>query len=136
MKDPLGTILVVIRDDATVSSLVGAKVSTVAEDPPAVRLRALARSMQPFGPTSSRLGLQLWRGVAQCYGPDTAAGERLASQLGGAVVDALNHRRIDGSTFIARTYTPEIGEVTRDPDSSWPYTTVRIEAYAATQDVT
>ena len=136
MRDPLGTVLVVIRDDATVASLVGSKVSTVAEDPPAVRLRAMPRSLFPFGPGSGHLGMQLWRGIAQCYGPDTNQGEMLASQLAGAVADALNHQRVNGTTFIWRTYVPEIGEVLRDPDSLWPYSTVRIEAYAATQAVT
>jgi hypothetical protein len=136
MKDPLGVILTTIRDDTAVAAIVGQRVSTVAEEPPAVRLRAMPTSTAPFGPGSVRLGLQLWRAVAQCYGPDTATGEQTARQLAGAVVDALNGMRIDGSTFIVRAYTPEVSEILRDPDSFWPYHQVRIEAYAATQAVT
>ena len=133
MKSPFGTILLTIRDDPAVAAIVGAKVSSVAEEPPSVRLRSGPRTRLPFGPGSGRLGMQLWFGVAQCYGTPDPAGAILAEQLAGLVSDALHGKKIHGSAYIARCWTPEIGELLRDPDTDWPYHPVRIEAYAAAQ---
>lgn len=141
MKDPFGTVVLALRADATVLAIVGDpdKVSTQERKPPCVRLRPQTRSRAPFGPGSEGIGLELWTGVAQCFGPALDAlgvpvptGAILASQLAGAVSDAL-HRRgpINGTTFIVRAYAAEIGDGLRDPDNAWPYSTVRIEAYAA-----
>lgn len=133
MKSPFGTILITIRDDAAVSAIVGTKVSAVAEDPPSVRLRSGPRTRLPFGPGSGRIGMQLWTGIAQCYGTLGPTGEIQAEQLAGLVSDSLHGKKIHGSAYIARVWTPEIGEILRDPDTDWPYHTVRIEAYAAAQ---
>lgn len=132
MKDPYGAVLVLLRDDPAVAAIVGSKVSAVAEAPPSVRLRALATSLRPFGPNSGHLGLQLWAGAAQCYGDLSETGPILARSLAGAVVDALHGRRsIRGSTYLLDVWTPDIGEMLRDPVTDWPYHTVRIEVHAA-----
>ena len=132
-KSPFGTVLVTIRDDPAVAAIVGDKVSARREEPPSVRLRSMARTRLPFGPGSGRVGMQLWTAIAQCYGTLDEAGEILAEQLAGLVSDALHGKKIIGSAYIARAWTPEIGEILRDPDTDWPYHTVRIEAYAAAQ---
>lgn len=133
MKSPYGTILVTIRDDAAVAAIVGDKVSSVAEEPPSVRLLSGPRTRRPFGPGSGRVGMQLWFGLAQCYGTPDPAGAILAEQLAGLVSDALHGRKIHGAAYVARCWASEIGELLRDPKTDWPYHTVRIEAYAAAQ---
>lgn len=137
MNDAFGTLLVLIRDDAAVAAIVAGRVSAVAEAPPSVRLQAMPTTREPFGPGSGRLGLQLARFIAQCYGTNDPTGQILARQLAGAVSDAVHLRGpIAGSAYVARAYAAEIGEALRDPDTLQPYHTVRIEAYAAAQAVT
>jgi len=138
MNDPFGTVLLAIRDDATVAGIVGdtsTKVTSKAASPPSVRLRSQGSSRTPFGTNSNRIGVMLWRGIAQCYGlEDDPSGELIASQLARAVSDSLHGlgaRRGSGTNLIIRAWTPDIGELLRDPDTDWPYHTVRIEAYAA-----
>jgi len=138
MNDPFGTILLAIRNDATVAGIVGdtsAKVTSKAAQPPSVRLRNQGTSRTPFGPNSNRVGVHLFRAIAQCYGlEDDPNGELIASQLARAVADAIHGIgavRGTGTNLILRAWTPDINEIVRDPDTDWPYHTVRIEAYAA-----
>lgn len=139
--DPFGTALLAIRASADVVAIVGdadEKVTSQAKTPPFVRLRAGPVSLAPFGPGSASIGVQLWTGIAQCYGPDDETGEMLASRLARAVAASLHglgQHRGTGGNFILRAWTPEISEILRDPDMKWPYHTVRIEAFAATQAV-
>jgi hypothetical protein len=136
VKDPYGTVLVLIRDDPAVTAIVGQKVSGSAEAPPSVQLIDNASTRRPFGVGSSGLGLQYWQGFARCYGPDNDTGAITARQLAGAVSDALHlHPAYRGSTFILRTYAPDIDGLSRDPDTHWPYYEVRLEVYAAAQAV-
>lgn len=136
MKDPFGSTLTMIRDDAAVAAIVGQKVSGEAEAPPSVQLIGNARTRRPFGAGSGRLGLQLWTGFAKCFGTDDPTGAILAGQLAGAVSDAVDgHGPYAGSTYIMRAYAPDIDEIQRDPDTHWPYATVRLEIYAAREAV-
>lgn len=137
MKDPYGTVLVVLRDDSAVSAIVGsggsAKVSNRAEAPPSVQIVDSVTTRRPTGLGSGGLGLQLWQGFARCFGPDAVGGDKTARQLAGAVSDALHGRHaIAGSTFIVRAYAPEIDGVFRDPLTKWPYYDVRLEVFAGT----
>lgn len=118
------------------AAIVGQKVSALAESPPSVQIVANASTRRPFGLGSGRLGMQLWTGFAKCYGPDDPTGAILCMQLAGVVADAVDGRGgYRGSTFLVRTYAPDIESITRDPDVHWPYATVRLEIYAARQAV-
>lgn len=135
MKDPFGSVLVVIRDAAAVSAIVGsaanAKVSNRAEAPPSVQLIDQVSTRRPTGIGSSRLGLQLWQGIARCFGPDAIGGDVTARQLAGAVSDAVHGRHaVAGSTFLVRAYAPDLDGVFRDPVTKWPYYDVRLEVFA------
>lgn len=139
MNDPFGTVLLAIRADDIVASIVGdtsLKVTSRAAQPPSVRLRNQGTSLTPFGTNSNTVGVQLATYIAQCYGlDDDPNGEMVASQLARAVSDVmhgLGARRGSGSNLIIRSWTPDISEVLRDPDTDWPYHTVRIEAFAST----
>lgn len=137
MKDPYGTVLVLIRDASAVSAVVGsganAKVSNRAEAPPCVQLIDQVSTRRPTGVGSGRLGLQLWQAIARCYGPDAVGGDVTARSLAGAVSDALDGRHsVAGasSNFLVRVYAPELDGVFRDPVTKWPYYDVRLEVYA------
>lgn len=139
MEDPFGAVLVAIRDDPGVAALVSDRVSANVEEPPAIRLQAGApTSLAPFGPSSNNVGVQRWIGLAKCYAPNNPSGPQTARAIAGAVVDALHglHARRHGSGLLIRVWTPQVGEIQRDPDTEWPYHVVRIEAYAAAQAVT
>ena len=141
MKDPFGTLLVAIRDDAAVAAIVGsgsaARVSADAEEPPSVRLAAGPTSRVPFGTGSGRVGMQGFTLLAFCYGPLGPTGPIVARQLAGAVSDVLHGLGpVHGSTYLARVWAPDIGDLLIDPDTKWPYHTVRAIAYAAAQAVT
>lgn len=138
VRDPFGAVLVLIRDDPEVAAIAGDRVGANADTAPYVRIRAMPRSMRPFGPNSGNLGLQLAQFIAQCYGrAHNPNGPIESSQLAGAVVAALDRRQhVRASTYLLRINTPDIGETLTDPDTDEPYHTVRIDAYAATQVVT
>jgi hypothetical protein len=136
MVDPFGAVLTLIRSDTAVAAIASTRVRNAVKDgdlPPLVVLVDNATSRRPFGPGSGRIGMQLWVGFARCYGPDTDTGAITARQLAGAVSDALHGLRPTtvGSRYIARAYSPDIDGMDRDPETHWPYYTVRIEAYAA-----
>lgn len=138
MKDPIGSVLVLIRDDPAVAAIVGTKVSTIidAGGPPFVQIIDNSATRRPFGSGSGRLGLQLALMFARCYGADTPAGGRQAKQLAGAVSDALHLRgSYLGSTFLLRSYAADIDGINRDPETKWPFYDVRLEVYAAAQAV-
>lgn len=148
MKDGFGAILTLIRGIGPVAMLVEVDRigSTVPADPDGLRkafiqLRDMPASRRPFGPGSGRLGVHLWRGIAQCYGPTRssvtgdpiATGPITARQVAGALSDGLHNRgpiTVD-STFVSRVYAPEISEQQTDPHTGWPFYTVRLEAYIA-----
>lgn len=132
MKDPYGSVLVLIRDDPTVSGIVSQRVSSQAEAPPSVQLIENARTRRPFGAGSGRIGVQLAIYFARCFGPDSPTGAITAGQLAGAVSDALNGKAVTGSTYLLRTWAPDLDGMNRDPDTKWPFVDVRCEIYAAT----
>jgi hypothetical protein len=137
VKDPYGTVLVLLRDSSAVSAIVGsgsaAKVSNRAEAPPSVQIIDQVTTRRPTGLGSGSLGLQLWQAIARCFGPDAVGGDVTARQLAGAVSDELHGRKaVRGSTFLVRAYAPEIDGIFRDPDTKWPYYDVRLEIYAGT----
>ena len=137
MVDPYGPILALIRDASAVTAIVGQRVGNEVEAPPSVQLIANATTRRPFGVSSGRLEMQLWIGIARCFGVDSTAGAILARQLAGAVSDALHGRSptMVGTKFIARAYAPDLDGVNRDPDLHWPYVDVRLEVHAAAQAV-
>lgn len=136
MKDPYGTVVSLLRDSATVSAIVGsgenAKVSNRAEGPPpCVQIVDSVSTRRPTGIGSGGLGLQLWQGIARCFGPDQVGGDVTASSLARAVSDELHGRHaVRGTTFLVRAYAPEIDGVFRDPVTNWPHYDVRLEIYA------
>ena len=137
MEDAKGALITLLRSSTAVTAIVAGRVGAYDAAPPSVRIRAMPASRRPFGPGSGRLGMQLFRAVAQCYGDDSPTGQVLARQLAGVVSDFLHNRgpATVGSTFIARMYASEISEALRDPDSKRPCHTVRVELYAADQPV-
>jgi hypothetical protein len=153
MKDAYGAVLTLIRGISAVTALVpveriGSVVPPDGTDGlalPFVRLVDMPASRRPFGPGSGRLGMQLWRGIAQCYGPTRssvtgdpiATGPITARQVAGAVSDGLHNRGpvSVGSTYLARVYAPEVSGQLSDPHTGWPFYTVRLEAYAGDQPV-
>lgn len=138
ITDPFGTVLAILRADAAVAAIAGTRVGSEAATPPSVVLVDEATSRRPFGPTSGRLGMQLWLGVARCYGSASPAGAISARALAGAVSDALHGlgpTTGTSSRWMARAYAPEIDGMERDPDTDWPHYDVRIEAYFAAEAV-
>lgn len=142
MKDPLGVILDRIKADPAVLAIVGsaAKVSTQfpTTGVPCVVLGALSRTRRPFGPGSGRMDMQLGLYVAKCYAANDNTGDITASQLAGAVSDALHDvGPIRGSSqrLISKVYAPDLDGPTREPDNQYPRLDVRIDAYAATEAV-
>lgn len=139
MIDPFGIILATIRGDSGVQAIASTRVSSEAPSTlPAVQLKDGPSTRRPFGATSGNLGLQAWTGFAECYAADNPTGAITARQLAGAVSDALHGLRgvRDASDrFIFRAYAPDIEAMERDPDTRWPFYTVRIEAYLAAEAV-
>lgn len=139
MIDPFGLILATIRGNAGVQAIASTRVSSEAPSTlPAVWLKDGPTSRRPFGPTSGNLGLQWWSGFAECYAADTPTGAITARSLAGAVSDALHgHGWIRDATsrYMLRSYAPDIEAIERDPDTRWPFYTVRIEAYLAAEAV-
>jgi len=130
--DPFGVILAILRADPAVAAIAGTKVGAEAATPPCVVLVDLASSRRPFGPGSGRLGMQLWIGVARCYGGDDPAGAIAARSLAGAVSDALHGHSSyagTGGRWMARSYASEIAGMERDPDTHWPHYDVSVEGY-------
>lgn len=139
MIDPFGLVLSLIRGDSGVQAIASTRVSSEAPTTlPAVQLVDLATSRRPFGPTSGNLGLQAWTGVAKCYGADNPTGAITARQLAGAVSDALHGRGVSKDAtnrMLLRAYAPDIDGMDRDPDTRWPFYSVRVEAYLAAEAV-
>lgn len=139
MIDPFGLILATIRSDTAVQAIASTRVSSEAPSTlPAVWLKDGPTTRRPFGPTSGNLGLQSWTGFAECYAADTPTGAITARQLAAAVSDLMNgHGWIrDGSNrYMLRSYAFDIEGLERDPDTRWPFYTVRIEAYLAAEAV-
>lgn len=139
MIDPFGTILGLLRANTAVAAIASTRVTSEAPTTlPGVQLVDLATSRRPFGPSSGNLGLQSWTGVARCYAADTPTGAIDARRLAGAVSDALHGRgwyRDSSNRYMLRAYAPEIDGMDRDPDTRWPFYTVRIEAYLAAEAV-
>ena len=137
MIDPFGLILATIRADSGVGAIASARVSSEAPSTlPAVWVKDTVTTRRPFG--NADLGLQAWTGVAECYGADNPTGAITARQLAGAVSDALHGKRglrDSNDRFVFRAYAPEIDGMERDPDTRWPFYTVRIEAYLAAEAV-
>jgi len=144
MKDPMGTLVDILRSDPALTAIVAVDhIGTRQTPPPAVRIRDIGMSTRPFGRGSGRLGLVLGLYAIQCYGPAVDAmgkpidtGPITARQIAGAVVDRLDllgpHA---GSSYFLRVHTPEIGPALVDPDTRWPYHTVRAEVYAAAEAI-
>lgn len=149
MKDAFGAVLTYMRQGPDVIAIApAARIGSVApadgERAAFVRLVDMPTSRRPFGPGSGRMGMHLWRGIAQCYGPTrSVTGEAIATgaitarQLAGAVSDWLHNRGpvTVGTTYLARLYAAEISGLLADPDTGWPYYTVRLEVYAGDQPV-
>jgi hypothetical protein len=137
--DPFGVLLALLRADPDVLAIVPAsRISSVPTSPPCVVLGGGGRTRRPFGPTSGNLGLQLWLGWARCYGPDDTTGTVTVGALAGAVSDALHGHGPyigSGNRYMVRSYTPDIDEIERDPDTHWPSQDVRIEAHFAAEAV-
>lgn len=137
MIDPFGLILATIRGDSGVQAVASTRVSSEAPTTlPAVWLKDGPTTRRPFG--LADLGLQGWSGFAECYGADDPTGAITARQLAGAVSDALHGRRgirDSSNRFIFRAYAPEIDAMERDPDTRWPFYTVRLEAYLGAEAI-
>jgi hypothetical protein len=130
-------VLAALKADAAVLAIVGSatRVSSEFTTAPCVVLSDLATSRRPFGPGSGRLGLQLWMGVARCYGVDSPTGAISARELAGTVSDALHGRGPTLGTsarYMARSYAAEVAGMARDPDTRQPHYDVSVQAYAAT----
>lgn len=143
MIDPTGVIVSEIRDDSAVRAIVGqhAGVWKVAGGeareawtPPYVVVMRLGVSRAPFNPGNKRLGMQLVRLAANCFG----ATQQQAAQLYGAVSDVLH---VKGARRDAqgRQLFISFEEVGGQPDTQigtgWPYETAIFNIVAAAQAV-
>ena len=143
MKDVYGAVVTLLRADTAIATIVGdvnTKIGARITGPPAVKLIQNVTTLRPFGALSGWLGLQRAIYFARCFGVVTDAdptGSILATQLAGAVVDALHNKtpRTVGTAFLCRAYAPDIAGVERDPDKLWPYNDVRVEIIAGAQAV-
>ena len=138
LVDPFGVILADLKANAALIAVVpAARISREYTSAPCVVLTDLATTRRPFGPGSGAVGLQLWLGIAKCYGPDDTTGRILARQVAGLVSDALHgkgHRTGTSNRHIVRSWAPDIDGTVREPQppvgTALPRYDVRIEAYA------
>lgn len=136
MIDPLGPLLTSIRDFpavAAITSLVRGAALAENDQPPAVVLRRLGVTRDPFG-RSPKAGLEGVTIAALCYGSTP----QQAAQLYGAVSDAVHMRgpRKDASgRLIFLSIDESGGQATLDPDTRWPTETCVINVIAAAQVV-
>jgi hypothetical protein len=140
MIDPLGAVITLLRADPAVAAIVGTRVRgevAQGESPPLVVVVENAATRRPFGPGSGRIHMSLSTLICRCYGPDNQGGAITARQLAGAVSDALHglSPTTVGTKYLARVYAPLLGGADRDPDVNWPYQTVTVDVYFATEAV-
>lgn len=148
--DLLGLAVSEARADAALAARVGNRIAGGDFDPawskgkpdprPCVVLVSGGRGRSPFGPGSSRTGLQELNVIARCYGAADADGDervamRTSDELAFAVADAFHNRglrRHSGgrSVFISDVVTG--GGPSMDPVTRWRYaiTTFRMVAPA------
>jgi hypothetical protein len=123
--DLTGKAITELLANAAVTAIVGQKVRpefASDESPPAVIIESLGIDYSPFGQTR-RTRLQAPTFVARCYGVTRVQ----AAQLANAVVEAVELRgpRRDASNRLVFTSLVDSGgDVTIDPDTTWPYATV------------
>jgi hypothetical protein len=145
--DPIGLVVRNLRDDPGVSAITsriaggGIDPAWPKPDPrPCVVVIGSTPSRSPFGPGSSRLGLQEQLVVIRCYGSggngdDERPSQVSSAQLRGAVVDALHGKTVRRYANGRRIYLSDSlagGGPTEDPDTRWQYeiTTARVVAPA------
>jgi hypothetical protein len=134
--DPLGPTLTSIRDFPAVAAItprVRGAALKASDKPPAVVLRRLGDTRNPFG-NGSRTGLQRVTLVALCYGLTP----QQATDLRGAVSDAVHMRgpRTDAQgRLIYLSIDESGGGATLDPDTRWPFEEAVIDVIAAAQVV-
>lgn len=141
--DPLGKLLIEIRDDSAVKAIAGANPTA---NPARVRgfepapgdaqgpgsYRAFVVLVNEGGQRWKRVPVQRPRIVARCYGRTAAE----ASQLAAAVSDSIHYqgpRVASNGLGIYASYDDQSGEQDRDPDTKQPYATVFIDLIATTQ---
>lgn len=148
--DPLGKVLIEVRDDPVVAAIAAANPSSSV---------ARVRGFEPAPPTDSyegdahgpgsyrafvvlsnlggsrlyRVPIQQPRITARCYGRTPAE----AAALGAAVSDAVHYQgpRVHGQLGIYASFEDGGGEQARDPDTDQPYVTLFIDLVATTQAV-
>ena len=134
--DLTGKAITELLANAGVTAIVGQKVRgewAVGEGPPGVLIRQLGTTYN-LGPGTRRLGLQVPMLAALCYGVTRPQ----ASQLGNAVVEAVNMRgpRKDASgRLVLASLVEGGGDVELDPDTKWPFATVTFRLIGAQQAV-
>ena len=135
MIDPLGFLLVTIRDNPAVNAIVAGRVrgGELAEGDaaPAVVLRRLGVTRSPMGRTG-RAGLEGVTISALCFGTTYVQ----AAQLYGAVSDAIHMkgpRRDASGRQIFLSVDESDGGAALDPDTRWPTETATIFVVAAAQ---
>lgn len=138
MLDPLGKLLIEIRDDATVDAIVDGRVRGFEPAPGDAKG---AGHYQPFvvivalgGNRWDRMPTRRATYAVRCYGIDPVG----AMALYGACSDAIHHigPRLYANgqgIYISRENTG--GNASKDPDTAQPYVDFVIELLAATQAV-
>jgi hypothetical protein len=142
--DPMGKLLIELRDDPGVAAIVGANPSTTAR----VRIgepapgdgqgpgsyRAFVVLVNEGGIRFKRLPVQRPRVIARCYGRSFQE----AAALAVAVSNAQHYRRSrvhNNGLGIYASWDDAGGEQDRDPNTQQPFVTVFLDLLATTQAV-
>lgn len=148
--DPIGKLLIEIREDAGVAAIAGANPSSVparvraiepapktdsydgdAHGPGAYRAFVVVTNLG--GPRWHRVPVQQPRFTARCYGRTSVEADALAR----AVSDAVHYigPRVHSNDLGFYSSFTEGGEQSRDPDTQQPLVTIFIDLLATTQAV-
>lgn len=149
--DPIGKLLIEIRQDAAVAAIAGANPTSATPRVRAVKpapatnsydgdahgpgeYRAFVVVTNLGGPRFKRVPVQQPRLVARCYGRDSVEADALAR----AVSDSIHYigpRVHSGGLGIYSSFDSNGGEQDEDPDTQQPLTIVFIDLLATTQAV-
>lgn len=149
--DPMGKLLIELRQDAAVAAIVGVNPTSATPRVRAVRpapktnsydgdahgpgeYRAFVVVTNLGGPRWYRVPIQQPRFLARCYGRDAVE----AAELGRAVSDSIHYigpRVHSGGLGFYSSFDSNGGEQDEDPDTQQPLTTVFIDILATTQAV-
>jgi len=147
MVDPTGRLIVLIRDNASVTSVTAGKVRGTERlkgwEPPFVIVRRVTSNPWIGDPRTETADVGTFRYDALCYGQRITADERVDDaatfRLAGLVSDSVNNHGIltfplsAGTGVIFRIQEDSTTPALRDPATGEPFVVVTLTVLAGTQ---